>query len=124
MKDFLKEIGIDEKTRKDILKQQVALNKERLDKAMKEYSLFRLSKEELIKLIMSNSKYERIKLKRYIINKNATILFWSDGDKTIVRRSKEDKYDKVKGFLWAYFQKTSGMSKTKANKYLSELIEE
>lgn len=59
--------------------------------------------------------------KRYIINKNATILFWKDGTKTIVKRSKEDEYDKTLGFLWAYFQKTSGLSKSKANDYLKRL---
>lgn len=61
--------------------------------------------------------------KKYIINKDATILFWEDGTKTIVKRAKEDNYDKVKGFLWAYFQKTSGLSKTKANEYLKHLLD-
>lgn len=60
---------------------------------------------------------------RYIINKGATILFWGDGTKTIVKRSKDDEYNKRLGFLTAYFQKMSGMSKTKANKYLDELVE-
>ena len=62
--------------------------------------------------------------KRYIINKNATILFWDDGTKTIVKLSKDDKYDKRLGFLTAYFQKNSGLSKNQANKYLDNLIEE
>lgn len=61
---------------------------------------------------------------RYIINKNATILFWFDGSKTIVKRSKDDAYDKRLGFLTAYFQKHCGMSKNKANKYLDSLEEE
>ena len=61
---------------------------------------------------------------RYIINKGATILFWKDGTKTIVKKSKDDKYDKRLGFLTAYFQKNCGMSKNKANKYLDSLIEE
>lgn len=58
---------------------------------------------------------------RQIINKGATILFWADGDKTIVRRSKGDKFDKTKGFLWAYFLKHCGMSRSKANKFLENL---
>lgn len=61
---------------------------------------------------------------RYIINKNATILFWKDGEKTIIKRSKNDKFDKRLAFLTAYFQKHCGMSKNKANKYLDELIVE
>ena len=64
--------------------------------------------------------------KRYIINKGATILFWDkDGkDKTIVKRAKDDTYNKRLGFLTAYFQYHSGLSKTKANKYLDSLEEE
>ena len=58
---------------------------------------------------------------RQVINKGATILFWAEGDKTIVRRSKGDKFDKTKGFLWAYFLKHCGMSRTKANKFLENL---
>lgn len=58
---------------------------------------------------------------RYIINDGATILFWKDGSKTVVKRSANDSFDPVKGFLWAYFQKHCGLSKTKANKYLWEI---
>lgn len=62
--------------------------------------------------------------KRYIITKEATILFWSDDkkDKTIVKTSKGDKFDKRLGFLTAYFQKHSGLTKTQANKYLDNLV--
>lgn len=60
----------------------------------------------------------------YIINNGATILFWDDGTKTIVKRAKDDTFDPVKSFLWAYFQKHSGLSKTKANKYLRKLDKE
>ena len=63
----------------------------------------------------------RILPKKYIINHNATILFWNDGTKTIVKKSKDDEYNKKIGFLWAYFQKNSGLSKTKANEYLDNL---
>ena len=58
---------------------------------------------------------------RYIINENATILFWQNGEKTVVKRAKDDEYDPVKGFLWAFFQHYCGMSKNKANKYLAGL---
>lgn len=67
---------------------------------------------------------EKSKLpEKYIINKGATILFWEDGTKTVVKRTKDDEYNKIMGFLWAYFQKTSGLSKTKANTYLKELVD-
>lgn len=63
---------------------------------------------------------------KYIINKGATILFWDDNEdeKTIVKLSENDKYDKRLGFLTAYFQYNSGLTKTQANKYLDNLIEE
>ncbi len=61
--------------------------------------------------------------KKYILNQDTCILFWEDGTKTVVKRSKDDKQDPVKGFLWAYFQKYCGMSKTKANDYLREMDE-
>lgn len=59
--------------------------------------------------------------KKIIVNYGAVILFWEDGTKTIVKRARGDRFDPVKGFLWAYFQKQSGLSKTKANKYLREI---
>ena len=64
--------------------------------------------------------------KKYVINKKkkTTVLLWKDGTKTIVKVSKNDKYDKKLGFLTAYFQKHSGLSRNKANKYLDELEEE
>ena len=46
-----------------------------------------------------------IEIDKYIINENATILFWNDGTKTISKRHKEDKFDKEIGFLFAYFYK-------------------
>lgn len=61
---------------------------------------------------------------RYIINKDATILFWEDGSKTIVKRCEDDEYNKRLGFLTAYFQKHSGLSKNKANKYLANLVDD
>lgn len=70
----------------------------------------------------NNSK--KILPKHYIINNGATILFWDDGTKTIVKRAEDDIFDPVKSFLWAYFQKHSGLSKTKANKYLRKLDKE
>lgn len=59
--------------------------------------------------------------KKCISNKKATILIWEDGTKTIVKCAEEDKYDREKAFLIAYFQKVCGLSKTKANKYLEKI---
>lgn len=58
---------------------------------------------------------------KYIINENATILFWKNGDKTVVRRCEDDEFNPRLAFLTALFQHYSGMSKNKANKYLASL---
>lgn len=49
--------------------------------------------------------YGPSKIKKYIINENATIIFWNDGSKTVSKRHKDDKFDKELGFLFAYFYK-------------------
>lgn len=73
---------------------------------------------------LKNIQNKGILPERYIINHNATILFWNDGTKTIVKKAKDDDYNKKLGFLWAYFQKMSGLSKTKANEYLENLSDD
>lgn len=98
-----------------------------------------IRKEDLISISMENDileiqaykgtlehkedKYKGKVPKKYIINKNATILIWKDGTKTVVKRRKEDNYNKKLGFLIAYFQKNSGLTKTQANRYLNNLVE-
>ena len=61
---------------------------------------------------------------KYIINKGATILFWEDDTKTIIKRTEEDEHNKRLAFLTAYFQKHCGLSKNQANKYLDSLMDE
>lgn len=58
---------------------------------------------------------------RYIINENATILFWKDGEKTIVKKCEDDEFNPRLAFLTAFFQHYCGMSKNKANKFLANL---
>lgn len=41
---------------------------------------------------------------KYIINENATILFWKNGEKTISRRQQDDIFNKKIGFLYAHWQ--------------------
>lgn len=59
--------------------------------------------------------------KKYIINHGATVLMWDNGEKTVVKRCADDEFNKRLGFLTAFFQHYSGMSKNKANKFLAEL---
>lgn len=50
------------------------------------------------------------KIERYIINENATIIFWNDGTKTVSKRHKDDIFDKELGFLFAHYYKHCGLS--------------
>lgn len=63
--------------------------------------------------------------KEFWINedKKAVVLKWYDNTITKVKPTKEDKFDARYGFLIAYFQKHSGMTKTQANKYLDNILE-
>lgn len=77
---------------------------------------------EYFELINKRKKINYNLPARYTGNENATILFWDDDTKTVVKKNKEDAYDIAKGFLWAYFLKTSGMSRTQANKYIEKVV--
>ena len=63
------------------------------------------------------------KPKQVCFNKDATVLIWYDGDKTISHCDDKDNYDPVIGFLYAYYFKHVGLSKIKAKKYLDEVKE-
>lgn len=60
-------------------------------------------------------------IKKVIFNDPATIVFWSDGTKTVVKTSYRDVFDKEKGILWAYFIKHCGFSKTKCQKLIKSI---
>lgn len=91
---------------------------------------FRDIKEEKIKELSKKiheleNKKEVDLPERYIINDGATILFWRNGEKTVVKRASDDEFNPRLAFLTAFFQHYCGMSKNKANKYLANLeIEE
>lgn len=70
---------------------------------------FNIALNSPIKIIFQYSKETK---------KGATILYWNDKDKTIIKLAQGDKFNKRIGFLWAYTQKHSGMSKTKFNKFI------
>jgi hypothetical protein len=55
--------------------------------------------------------------------KKATTLLFKDKP-TVVKAREDDKYDRRIGFLEAYFQATSGLSKTKALKYLNDIVKD
>lgn len=44
---------------------------------------------------------DRTTIKKVIFNGPATIIFWADGDKTVVKCHEGDTYDKRLGFMYA-----------------------
>lgn len=64
--------------------------------------------DELNRVIRGdNTKIQNKKVpmpKKYIINHGATVLIWEDGKKTVVKRCKDDEFNKRLGFLTAFFQ--------------------
>lgn len=53
-------------------------------------------------------KLKNLKVVKVIYNKPATIVFWSDNTKTVVKCEKKDKYDPEKGFFIACAKKLFG----------------
>ena len=58
---------------------------------------------------------------KVIVNKKNTIFEFGKNDKTLLRCSEYDEFNLSYAFLYAYFLKNSGMSKTQAAKFFSEL---
>ena len=48
------------------------------------------------------------KIKRVIFNKPATVVFWNDGTKTVVKTQKDEAYDPEKGLTMAVTKKLFG----------------
>ena len=69
----------------------------------------------------SSKNKPNTKVDRYIINENATILFWDDDTKTISKKHKEDKFDKELGFLFAYFYKKYKGSKASRKRVIDAI---
>ncbi len=89
---------------------------------IKQYMLENLkNKKQYEKTNLSETKITLSLPERYIINENATILFWKNGEKTIVKRCADDEFNPRLAFLTAFWQHYCGMSKNKANKYLANL---
>lgn len=57
--------------------------------------------------------------KRVIFNNPATIVFWNDDSKTVVKCSKDDTFDNYKGFTMAYLKRIMGSGK-KAERFIDE----
>ncbi len=57
---------------------------------------------------MHNNKNIRNKIKKVIFNDPATIVFWSDGKKTVVKCGERDIYDPEKGLAMAIAKRALG----------------
>ena len=64
-------------------------------------------------------KRARAKIKNVIFNDPATIVFWSDGTKTVVKCGENDIYDPEKGLAMAVSKKYLGTNKSHSN-YMDE----
>lgn len=69
-------------------------------------------KEEIKKPVDSfetkQSTNRRVKIKDVIFSDPATVVFWSDGTKTVVKTRGGEKYDKEKGLAMAIIKKITG----------------
>lgn len=61
-------------------------------------------------------------IKRVIFNGPATIVFWNDGTKTVVKCAEEEIYNKRTAIMWAIMKKAYGNS-SRVNKAFDEFIE-
>lgn len=66
-----------------------------------------------------NSMWKRTKIKNVIFNDPATIVFWADGTKTVVKCGENDIYDPEKGLAMAVAKKYLGTNKSHSN-YMDE----
>jgi len=53
-------------------------------------------------------EYEKMKIEDVIFNNPATIVFWRDGSKTVVKAQDGEPFDKEKGLAMAYVKKCCG----------------
>jgi ABC-type Fe3+-hydroxamate transport system substrate-binding protein len=67
-------------------------------------------------LSTNNILQQSITPKKVIFNNPATIVFWDDGSKTVSKASKDDEFDKMKGFLTCYYKKISNTSNSQFGK--------
>lgn len=75
------------------------------------------------KTVKERTPMQKLGIDKITFNNPATIIHHLDGNKTVVKATDNDSFDPIYGFLLAYFQKTSGMTKTQANKFLDEVNE-
>lgn len=79
---------------------------------------------DAVSIIPKKTNKEKLEIKQLIFNPPATIIKWEDDTKTIVKTTENDEYNPVFGFLMAYYQKHSGLTKTQVGKFTNGLVKE
>ena len=63
-----------------------------------------------------------LRIKRVLHKNPATIVFWQDGSKTVVKCGEGETYDKEKGILWAFYKRHSGLSPKRAKAQMAKFV--
>lgn len=70
--------------------------------------VFRGGKKPPVRCNVQNFKLIDMKIKRVLFNNPATIVFWSDGTKTVVKCGENEEFDKEKGLAMAISKRVLG----------------
>lgn len=92
-------------------KESISISRELMKHELNSNYGIRVDKEKFNKEYMGMFNTEtniRNKIKKVIFNKPATIVFWSDGTKTVVKCGENDIYDPEKGLAMAISKKALG----------------
>lgn len=82
-----------------------------------------LTLENYMKFNKDNIIYRKEDIEKVIFNDPATIVYWNDGTKTVVKCQDDDRFDKEKGLAMAIVKKLFG-NKGNYNKIFKKYIGE
>lgn len=66
------------------------------------------SADLILNLYKNHSQLCNLEIKKVLYKNPATIVFWKDGSKTVIKCQKNDKYDPEKGLAMAILKKMNG----------------
>ena len=80
-----------------------------------------LSGRLIVEHMIENHGRKNAQLKKVVFHDPATIVFWTDGTKTVVKCQPGDTFDPLTGFLMAFFKKACG-NKGNYNNALKKIV--
>lgn len=80
-----------------------------------------LSGRLIVEHMIENHGRKNAQLKKVVFHDPATIVYWTDGTKTVVKCQPGDTFDPLKGFLMAFFKKACG-NKGNYNNALKKIV--